>query len=142
VSTGYTHFNKISGINGVAVGKRGSEINVIDSLGNVNPTTIVGNGVQALADNTAAAINWDTANVATLKTNAAVTLTCTGGKAGQTYVVQILSSGTTTRDVTFGSGFRTTAVLATGGTDARYFTVTFVKIGATMTEVSRTAAMA
>jgi hypothetical protein len=45
---GYTHFDKISGVNGIAVGKKGSEIEVVNSSGTVvRPVT--GNVTGALS---------------------------------------------------------------------------------------------
>jgi len=49
---GYTHFDKVSGINGIAVGKKGSEIEVVNSSGTVvRPVTgnVTGNVTGALA---------------------------------------------------------------------------------------------
>lgn len=61
---------------------------------------------------------------------------------GQEYILIVDTSGTTSRTLTFSTGFRTTGTLATGTTSARRFIVRFVSDGAVLNEVSRTAAMA
>jgi hypothetical protein len=54
----------------------------------------------------------------------------------------IVTSGTTSFTITFGSGFKTTGTLATGTVTARTFTINFVSDGTNMIEMSRTVAMA
>lgn len=69
------------------------------------------------------------------------TLTTTIPKAGTICSLYVLTSGTTSRTITFGSGFRTTGTLATGTTGARVFAITFRSDGTTLNEIARTAAM-
>lgn len=95
----------------------------------------------ALAAGTAA---LDFATNTTVKTTvgANITLTTTVPPAGQVRYLLILTSGTTSRTVTFGAGFKPTATLATGTTANRVFVLTWVSDGTNLYESSRTVAMA
>jgi hypothetical protein len=53
----------------------------------------------------------------------------------------VLTSGTTSRVITFGSGFKPVGTLATGTTTARVFVVNFISNGTYLYETGRTAAM-
>ncbi len=64
------------------------------------------------------------------------------GIPGAIYAFIIDSSGVTSRTLTWGANFRSTATLATGTTDARRFVINFVSDGVILTEMSRTAAQA
>ena len=61
--------------------------------------------------------------------------------AGYRATILILTSGTSSYTITFGTGFKTTGTLATGVTSARLFAVNFVSDGTNLYEVSRTTAM-
>ncbi len=95
--------------------------------------TVLGNDTlaQALATN----INTK------LTVTAARTLTTTVPAAGTRCAVLILTSGTTSYVVTFGTGFKPTGTLATGTTSARIFVVNFISDGTNLYEAGRTAAM-
>jgi hypothetical protein len=69
------------------------------------------------------------------------TLTTTVPAAGSTRRILILTSGTSSRTITLGSGFKPTGTLATGTTDARVFVVSFISDGTNLYEMGRTAAM-
>jgi hypothetical protein len=69
------------------------------------------------------------------------TLTTTVPAAGTFCAVIILTSGTVSRTITFGTGFKPTATLATGTTSGRVFVVTFVSDGTNLYESARTIAM-
>lgn len=56
---------------------------------------------------------------------ASLTLTASNGVAGQIVYLVFVTSGTTTRTVTFGTGFRATS-LVTGTTSGKHFTAEFV----------------
>jgi hypothetical protein len=73
---------------------------------------------------------------------ATATYTTTVPAAGIRCSLIILTSGVTSYTITFGTGFRTTGTLATGTTTARRFVISFISDGTTLTEYSRTAAMA
>jgi hypothetical protein len=82
-------------------------------------------------------------------TQAAVKLTVTGNKtltttvppAGSICNLIVLTSGTNSFTITFGTGFKTTGTLATGTSDAKVFVVSFVSDGTNLYEMSRTTAM-
>jgi hypothetical protein len=73
---------------------------------------------------------------------ATATFTTTTLTEGNLAVIKIITSGTTSYTITFGSGFRTQGTLATGTVTARHFVITFMAIDGSMTEISRTTAMA
>jgi hypothetical protein len=95
--------------------------------------TDVGTNVaaQALATN----------HVSQVTISANTTLTTTVPPAGSTATVIIVTSGATSRTVTFGTGFASTGTLATGTTADRRFVVAFVSDGTRLLEVSRTTAI-
>lgn len=63
------------------------------------------------------------------------------GLPGQFYAFKFTTAGTTSYNVTFGSGFLSSAVLASGIAPAKVFSMLFVSDGQVLNEVSRTAAM-
>lgn len=72
---------------------------------------------------------------------ATATYTTTVPAAGRTVVILILTSGTSSFTITFGTGFKPTATLATGTTSARVFAISFISDGTNLYETSRTVAM-
>jgi hypothetical protein len=76
-----------------------------------------------------------------LTVTAARTLTTTVPAAGVRCSVMILTSGTTSYTITFGTGFKPTGTLATGTTTAKVFIVNFISNGTNLYEAGRTAAM-
>jgi hypothetical protein len=90
--------------------------------------------------NTAAqALATNFASQVTISSN--TTLTTTVPPAGTTARVVIISSGATSRTVTFGTGFAATGTLATGTAADRRFVVSFISDGTRLLETSRTAAI-
>jgi hypothetical protein len=73
--------------------------------------------------------------------NANVTMTTDVATLGSRADIIIVTSGTTSRTVTFGTGFKTTGTLATGTVSGKYFVISFVSNGNFMIETSRTVAM-
>jgi hypothetical protein len=97
-------------------------------------------GYVSLANDTLAqdlAVNINTQ----LTVTANRTLTTTVPAAGVMCSVTLISSGTTSYTVTFGTGFKPVSTLATGTTTARAFTVSFRSNGTNLREYARTAAM-
>jgi hypothetical protein len=76
-----------------------------------------------------------------LTVTAARTLTTTVPAAGIRCSVLILTSGTSSWTITFGTGFKPTGTLATGTTASRIFVVNFISDGTNLYESGRTAAM-
>lgn len=70
-----------------------------------------------------------------------IAATTTGAVAGKTYHIRVLTSGTSTYTLTFGSNFKSTGTLATGATSAKTFVVSFLFDGSNFVEVARTTAM-
>jgi hypothetical protein len=69
------------------------------------------------------------------------TLTTTVPAAGSTRVVLILTTGSSSFTITFGTGFKPVSTLATGTTAARVFAISFLSDGTNLYETGRTAAM-
>lgn len=69
------------------------------------------------------------------------TLTTTVPPAGSERLLLILTSGASSFTLTFGSGFKPTATLATGTTTARVFALSWVSDGTNLYETARTVAM-
>lgn len=69
------------------------------------------------------------------------TYTTTVPSAGVRCTVMVLTSGTSSFTITFGSGFKPIGTLASGTTTARVFVVSFVSDGTNLYETGRTAAM-
>jgi hypothetical protein len=82
-----------------------------------------------------------TNNAVKVTPNANATYTTTVPVAGHLRQILILTSGTTSRTITFGTGFKPVGTLATGTTSARVFVLTWLSDGTNLYEVSRTAAM-
>lgn len=104
------------------------------SGGSSNPVyTVLANGATAMAF----AAN-DTVKV-TPTANA--TYTTTVPPAGKIKQLIVLTSGTTSRTITFGTGFKPVTTLATGTVSARVFVLNWISDGTNLYEVSRTAAI-
>lgn len=88
------------------------------------------------------AMNLGYNRMAQLTPNSTRTLTTTVPRAGESRTLIILTSGTTTYTLTFGTGFKTTGTLATGATSARRFVIEFISDGTYLIEKSRTVAIA
>jgi hypothetical protein len=94
----------------------------------------------ALAPGTAA-MAFGTNTVVKVTPTANATFTSTVPAAGSIRVLLILTSGTTSRTITFGTGFKAVGTLATGTTSARVFSISWVSDGTNLYEIARTAAM-
>jgi hypothetical protein len=81
-------------------------------------------------------------NVVKVTPNASATYTTTIPAAGTRLTLIVLTSGTSSYTITFGTGFKTTGTLVTGTTSARYFNISFVSDGSNVIETGRTVAIA
>lgn len=102
-------------------------------------TTIAGGYTAHAAGTTAMALGSN--NVVKVTPNATATYTTTVAPAGAEASVIIVTSGTTSYTITFGTGFLVSTNLLTGTTTARTFVLNFVSDGTTMIETSRTVAL-
>ena len=99
------------------------------------PTGLVVLANDTLAQNLAVNINTK------LTVTAARTLTTTVPRSGVQCSVMILTAGTASFVVTFGTGFKSVGTLATGTTASRVFVVNFISDGTNLYETGRTVAM-
>ena len=76
-------------------------------------------------------------SVTRLTVTAARILTTTVPAAGCTATLVVLTSGGTSFNITFSTGFKAGAALATGATTGKYWTVSFISDGAQMIETGR-----
>lgn len=108
----------------------------------VRPTQISMSGSTALE--TTGTIGWDctASNGYTLTPTGDCTINATGVVAGKKYYLTVLTSGVTSRTLTFGTGFKTTGTLATGVVSGKYFVMEFYSPDTTnIIELTRTAAL-
>jgi len=95
--------------------------------------TVLPNGTTAMA--------FGTNDVVKVTPTANATYTTTVPAVGMTKTLMILTSGTTSRTITFGTGFKSTGTLATGTTSGKVFVIHFTSDGVSLYESGRTAAM-
>lgn len=134
-SQGTQGIQGIQGIQGNA-GNTGAQGNpgAQGSPGNNAPT-------YQLLSNGATAIAFGTNATSKLTPTALATLTTTVPAAGTVCHLIILTSGTSSFTLTFGTGFKTTGTLTTGTTSGKVFVIHFISDGTTVNEAGRTAAM-
>ena len=107
----------------------------------IHANTPHGTPVYAVLANGATAMAFGTNDVVKVTPTANATYTTTVPSAGREVVLLILTSGTTSRTITFGTGFKPTGTLATGTVTARVFAISFVSDGTNLYETARTIAM-
>jgi hypothetical protein len=126
---------RIHSSGGVSIG------NTTDSgAASLNVSGSMSGGYIAHANGTTA-MAFGSDNVARVTPTATATFTSTVPAAGAICVLSILTSGTSSYTITFGTGFKATGTLATGTVSARYFNITFVSDGTNLIEMSRTTAI-
>jgi hypothetical protein len=91
--------------------------------------------------NGAAAMDFAVNSTVKVTPTANATYTTTVPAAGLSRYLIVLTSGTTSRTITFGTGFKPTATLATGTVTARVFVLHFISDGTNLYEASRTVAI-
>lgn len=119
-----------SGNVGIGTSSPGAKVDVVGQIAASynNTTGVVNTAAQALGTNT----------VSMVLISADTTLTSTVPAAGARATVIIKTSGTTTRTVTFGTGFKSQGTLATGATADRFWVVNFISDGTSLYETGRT----
>jgi hypothetical protein len=122
------------------IGSAPNEIPLNQYLGSMAYLNADNIAFSATGTNTAAQ-NLAVNKLTTVTISADTTLTTTVPLVGSTAYVIVISSGATTRTVTFGTGFKSTGTLATGTDADRRFVFQFISDGTNLVEVSRTAAI-
>jgi hypothetical protein len=84
---------------------------------------------------------FGTANTRKVTPTATATFTTTVPAAGTDCYLIILTSGTTSYTITFGTGFKAISTLATSTTSSKVFVVHWISDGVNLYEAGRTAAM-
>jgi hypothetical protein len=121
------------------------------AIGGTTPATIRGSSLTSdsiITDgfiahaNGTLALAFGTDGVCKVTPTATGTFTSTVPAAGTRSTLIVLTSGTTSFTMTFGTGFKTTGTLATGTVSARYFVLEFISDGTSLIESSRTVAIA
>lgn len=121
------------------------------SVGATTPSTVKGSSLEStsvITDSFATraagtlALAFASDGVVQVTPNATGTFTTTVPPAGTRCTLIILTSGTTSFTMTFGTGFKTTGTLATGTVTARRFVMEFISDGTNLIESSRTVAIA
>lgn len=97
--------------------------------------------VHANLANGATAMAFGTNDSVKVTPTANATYTTTVPAAGLRRTLFILTSGTTSRTITFGTGFKAVGTLATGTVSARIFAISFTSDGTNLIETGRTAAI-
>jgi hypothetical protein len=140
----FTNSSDVSKLAGIA---SGAEVNVNPdwdaSSGDaqiLNKPTVQKLGLVTLSNDTLAQALATNINTK-LTVTANRTLTSTVPPAGTRCSVLILTSGTSSYTVTFGTGFKPTATLATGTSSGKIFVINFISDGTNLYEAGRTAAM-
>jgi hypothetical protein len=122
-----------------------AELNYVDGVTSAIQTQLNGKKASSVYKGDFAAnetvLDFTTNDVVKLTISANTTVTSTVPTAGNTKTLIILTSGGTSRTVTFGTGFLATATLATGTVTGNHFVVSFVSDGTKLIETSRTIAM-
>jgi len=103
-------------------------------------TRATGAMVYSALSNGTLALAFGTNSCVKVTPTATGSFTTTVPAAGNVSQLIILTSGTTSYTMTFGTGFKSTGTLATGTTTGKYFILTFVSDGTYMIEASRTVA--
>ena len=97
--------------------------------------------VTALTAGSTVTVDCSKGNVFTLTPAQAEAVNATNVTNGEKVVINVLTSGTSSYTLTFGTNFVTTGTLATGTTSAKNFIIEFVSVGGNLIEVARTTAM-
>lgn len=101
----------------------------------------IGSSAATSATTGAQTVNM-TSELITITPTGNTTLNASGGIAGQRVTFVVTTSGVSSFTITFGTNFKSVGTLATGTTNNRTFTVSFVYNGSLWIETGRTAAMA
>lgn len=90
--------------------------------------------------NGSTAMGFATNTAVKVTPTATATITTTVPAAGYETTLIVLTSGTTSYTLTFGTGFKPVSTLATGTTSGKLFTIRWISDGTNLIETGRTAA--
>lgn len=137
-------------INGTPIGASSASTGAFTVLTASTSLTVSGNtttgslyeAIAALTPGASISLNPTLGGLFTLTPTASCTINAASVPAkSQAINVEVLTSGTTSYTVTFGTNMKTTGTLATGSASGKYFIVSFVSDGTNFIEVSRTTAI-
>lgn len=112
----------------------------VSTGGNITSGAQIAGKYAALANGTTS-MDLATNHVVSVTPITSATYTTSVAPAGSRATILIVTSGTASYTITFGTGFKTTGTLATGTVTAKTFAINFVSDGTTMIETGRTTAM-
>ena len=151
---GFTDFGSVTGTGSVVLATgpaiTGGSINNM-TVGATTAATVKGSSLTSesiITDgfithaNGTLALAFGTDGVCKVTPTATGTFTSTVPAAGTRSTLIVLTTGTTSFTMTFGTGFKTTGTLATGTVAARHFVFQFISDGTSLIECSRTVAIA
>lgn len=107
----------------------------------VHATNAVQPVYSATLSNGTVALNFSTNNTVTVTPTITGTFTTTIPANGVRCNLIVITSGTTSYTMTFGTGFKTVGTLTTGTVTGKYFAFSFISNGSLLVETSRTTAM-
>lgn len=110
-------------------------------LGTLDSNSEVSTFKYELLPNGSTAIKFDVNTTVKVTPTIAATYTTAVPPAGTRCNLVILTSGTTSRVITFGAGFKSLGTLTTGILASRVFVINFVSDGVSLYEAGRTAAI-
>lgn len=110
-------------------------------LGTLDSNSEVSTFKYELLPNGATAMKFDTNTTVKVTPTIAATYTTTVPPAGTRCNLIILTSGTNSRIITFGTGFKSVSTLATGTIANRLFVINYISDGTNLIEAGRTAAI-
>ena len=115
----------------------------LDSSSKLVQSATIGNGglVHANLSNGTLALAFGTNTSVKVTPTATGSFTTTVPAAGVSCTLIILTSGTNSYTMTFGTGFKSTGTMATGTVTAKTFVVSFISDGTSVIETSRTVAI-
>jgi hypothetical protein len=120
-----------SGVATLDAGSKLVQAHTAEMGGIVHATLSAGATAMALATNSSVKVT----------PNATATYTTTVPAAGNRRTIIILTSGTSSYTITFGTGFKPTGTLATGTSSGKVFVLHWISDGTNLYEAGRTAAM-
>lgn len=109
--------------------------------GSVADIMMIANSAAAPATTGTMTTTLTNLSMMTITPSGACTFNASGGLAGQRCVFVITTSGVSSFNLTWGTNYKSTGILATGTTTAKVFTVSFAYDGTNWNEVGRTTAM-